>query len=411
MIQRSIRQILVIVILLCSVNFFSLYFLGGYQTEKLINISGIFIIIFFIILHIFYDNTQRFPSKFKLPIIIIFIAVLLSMYVAFTIHRQSFIITAFAQRGIYFFLLYFLLHYFKLLPKQLEMIVVIFGVLFSICYIAQYFAFPTKLFEVRMWIERSTVRIFLPGLGFLTLAYFYSLNRFLIENRLIFIIVCLFFLVVFFLYGTRQNLLAILLITFLSPIISRTVKSRVFLIFLIIISLISGYFIFQNIINDLISLSQYQISQFEEDIRLKAAQYFIKDFSPDRLAAILGNGESSEASDFGLFVRSIEDNYHFFQADIGLIGEYSKYGILFILGVLIIIIRILTRRLSSSMVYLKFYIFAIILTMFTGGGMFSNSDNVTVTCLIMYFVDVNNFEIKSEQIAEPGIFQGISNPV
>ncbi|MFC1731947.1 hypothetical protein ACFL6I_16635, partial [candidate division KSB1 bacterium] len=183
MVQNLIKRILLIVIILCSLGFYHFTFIGGYHSIKYIKIAGIGLIFFFLIIHFFYDNSDLFPKKFKLPIGILLIAVILSMFVAYTTHGQSFAITAFAQRSIYFFFLYFLLHAIKLKPNQIEQILLGFGIAYAVIYLIQYFLYPTEILDVRMVYERNTVRIFMPGLYFFVLAYYFALNKFYITNK------------------------------------------------------------------------------------------------------------------------------------------------------------------------------------------------------------------------------------
>jgi len=85
------------------------------------------------------------------------------------------------------------------------------------------------------------------------------------------------------------------------------------------------FFIFLDIFMQLFAVTQQQGNQSEDDIRISSATFFLTTFNPNKYAYIVGNGVSSLNSNYGVLVQSYKDYRGFYQSDIGLIGEYSRF--------------------------------------------------------------------------------------
>ncbi len=386
-----IKRILLITIILCGLSFYELAAVG-YDTYKFLEFAGGLLIGLSIIVHLLYDPKEKMKGHFYMPIIIIFAAVFLSMFIAYSAHDQSFIVTAFAQRGIYYYLLYFMLHLFILRPNHLERIILVFGLLFIVLYILQYISYPVVFFESRISADRNTLRIFIPGLGFLGLAYFISLTKYLSDNKLIYGVFCLLAFVIFILLGTRQFLLSMILLTFTGILFIRTFHSKLIYYSLIILATLPVILMSWGIIQELLDVTKAQSANIEGNPRTKAAIYFLQQFFPNRISYLLGNGEASYATAFGEKIKYLKETYGYYQSDIGIIGEYTKYGLIFLAGVLVILWRALSKKIPQRFIYIRFFLIAEILTIFTGGSIFTEADNVIVLCLVFYLIDISVYE-------------------
>ena len=268
-----IKSLLVLLIVLTAISFFQLSALGE-QFFKYGELAGIAIIAAVLVISSIYDKTLRFKKHFTYEILLIFLGVFLSMFIAFDGHNQEFVTTAIAQRMMYFYLFYFMLHSIRVSQKSIERIILGIAIAYALLFIVQFIVYPTIIFDSRIDQERGTIRIFLPGLSFLIMAYFFAINKMLLDHKFIFGLPAFLFLIILILLGTRQILFTVLFITFLNIIFSGTFSSKFIITPLLILSCVALYFMFQNIFDELLNVTQEQSNEIEDDPRVKATQFF-----------------------------------------------------------------------------------------------------------------------------------------
>ncbi|KAF5029094.1 hypothetical protein DSECCO2_652180 [anaerobic digester metagenome] len=197
--------------------------------------------------------------------------------------------------------------------------------------------------------------------------------------------------------GTRQLLFSMFLLTMLNILLSRKVKSKLMVILLAAFAAIPVILMFQDIFTSIISLSKEQSQGFEENIRVLAGTFFLTDFFPNNLAYITGNGADSANSGYGMTIQMYKDVFGFYQSDIGIIGDFSKFGILFLTGVFSILYRILKTRLSDDLNYIKYFFLFVILTGITGAGPFGDANSIVTISIILYLADVDKHNRSLEE--------------
>jgi len=394
-----VKKLIISFIIIASLSMFNIAFLGE-GVIKVLELAGIGAIILVILLQFVYNKGEGFTYSFKWEIILIFVGVLLSMLMANSGHDQGFGTTIIAQRFMYFYLFYFALHLIKISDSDLEKMMVFLAVAHVIFYMMQFMAHPTKIFDVRTSEDRGTLRIFLPGLSYLLLAYFYVLNRLFKDFSAGKLALLFFFFSIFVLMGTRQIILSMFMLTMINVLFSKRVKSKSLILLLVMLSIIPIVFMFQDIFLNMLSVSTEQSEGFEEDIRVRAATFFLTDLFPNKIAYITGNGTDSASSTYGMMIQTYRDTFGFYQSDVGLIGDYSKFGAFFLIGVFSIIIRTLTGKLSEDYVYIKYFYVNILMTLFTGGGAFGEGNSIVAVCFTLYLIDVDkhNKKVKAEEI-------------
>ncbi len=382
-----LNRIILYLIILSSLSFFTLTAIPE-NVIKLFELLGPVIMAFFLILHSIYDTSAKFKKNFQIEIVLIFFAVFLSMFGAKYFHLQGFKITLISQRFMYFFLFYFFLHAIKIQPKELIQLIFIFGLAYSFLYLVQTALYPTPLTTSDMFPARGTIRIFIPGSVYLILAYLFSYIQFLNTLKIKFILICLLGIVIFILLGTRQVIAVMALLTIIATLNSKYAASKFVGIMLIVLTVIPAYFLFQDIIFSLIEVSQKQAGNIEQNVRVKAAIFFLFEFFPNKLAYLIGNGVPSAHSIYGIRIDEYKSAFGFFQSDIGLIGEFSKFGLLFVIAELLVLFRILFMKLHEHLYFIKLFVIGVMLTLFTGKGVFGAADNIVIICLLLYLIDV-----------------------
>lgn len=376
---------ILILVIASSVFFFRIVFLSKNQIY-IIQFATILFLFLIILMQTIYWKIPLYKQSFTTPVFLIFAGVFLSMLTAKVSHNQGFGISLWAQRSMYFYVFYFVLHILKVPIKTLEKIIIISGVIYAFAFLIQYFAFPKVIFDVRQGVERGTIRIFLPGLAIMNLAYFIALTRIIFKNALNYIPYILLFFCIYILTGTRSMIAGPTIVTILVLILSNKIKSKALIIFLVISIVGTTYYMFQDIITNLVSISQEQTAHSEEDIRVRAAKFFLTDFFPNKIAYITGNGEGHQASPFGLAINAFKINYGYYQSDIGIIGEYTKYGAFFVLGVVILLYKGIFFSAEPRYQYIRYFFILTLISLPLAQG-FTTPGYIITICILMYIID------------------------
>jgi hypothetical protein len=160
------------------------------------------------------------------------------------------------------------------------------------------------------------------------------------------------------------------------------------------VAIVPVYFLFQDIINSMFDVTVSQSQSAGSNVRVKAARFFLADFNKNNWAYLIGNGAPGK-SGYGLRMSGIAERFGYYRSDLGLIGEYTQYGVLFVIGVFVIFYRSLSSRLPESLMFIKYNFLGILITLVTGGGAFgSNSINILTNCMLLYMIDMYLNEIE-----------------
>ncbi len=387
-----IKKIVIFLVLFSSASFFRIIFLP----ERIIFLSqfGVAAMMFAVILvDQIYGKEKKTELNFRDPVLLIFTGVFLSMIIASAYHNQSYILTFWAQRFMYFYLFYFFLHVLKPDIKELEKIVLTLGILYAVSFLIQYIIYPSILFSVRQDVERGTIRIFIPGSSFMGLSLYMCLNRFYKQNKLRYVFLVVIFISIMILTGTRYALAVTFLAIIASLIFSKIIRSRYVIYTLILIAIIPLFYIFEEIFVGMIGVSEEQAVDFQENVRIRATRFFLDDFFPNTLAYIFGNGQDHMGSTYGIHVNYYKLAYGFYQSDIGVIGDFSKFGLFFAVGAMWLLVKAWRAPLTPETSYLKFSLLSSTLVL-PVAGVFSNPFSIAVLCIIMYIFDINIKERK-----------------
>jgi hypothetical protein len=399
------KKILIAFVILASLSMYEPVFIPE-NIIKFLELGVPVFMLLLVILFYVYDKSFHFQHLFRFEMILILIAVMISMCAAFFFHHQKFTITAVTQRFIYFFFGYSFLHALKPKPEELTRMIVYFGIVYIVFYLLQMLLYPFMLFNIGVLVERGTTRIFVPGSGYLFLAYIICLGLFIKTFHYKYFFMCLASMIIFVLLGTRQVIAPAVIIAILMVLLSKKVKSRFVIIILSICIVIPLYFLFKDIFVSMFEVSQKQISNFNQDVRYRAVFFYLFEFFPNKLSYLTGNGVPSSLSPYGIKVNAFQKALGYFQSDIGIIGDYAKFGILIAIAEISLCIRVLTFKLSEGYQFIKYYFFALLITIFLSDGPFSTAENIFIICLLLYMIDVSRHN-KSDTMPEPEIHDSI----
>jgi hypothetical protein len=395
-----IRKSLLIIIILFSLEFYQLTFIpeGIIKVSELVSIG---IIAALILINLVYGRTRSVKMRFALPILLIFISVIISMFGAYLFQNQSFANTAYGQKAIYFYLIYFLLHLMKMEDDFVIKTILSLGLVYIALYLLQYFIYPVEITRTKMFMDRGTVRIFLAGAGYLVVAYFIWLYLAVKEYKLKYVFFLLLALGIFVLLGTRQILATVFLLTLLFLFQSRLIKSKVLIFTLFALALIPVFFIFKDIFMAMYADTLEQSQNIQTDNRFEAAVFFLTKFFPSDLAYLTGNG-SAYNSLYKLRLLRYSEQYGYYLSDIGLIGEYVKYGMIFVFAIFMMLYRVLRAKLTEKFMFIKYNFLSLLLALLTAGAALgSDGMSIVVNSMLLYLVDLNLSEEQPEKLEAP----------
>lgn len=388
--MKVIKPLFIIMCFLVSLSFFDLIFIPPEIIPRLQLAIAPLILLFLIVLLV-YQKGEVIKSNFKFELYMLLFGVLLSVFGAYFFHDQGFIITIIAQRTVYLYFFYFLLLKLKPKPDLLVKTFVYISLFVAFLYIIQTIAFPAELVRSQMWMDRGTVRIFLPGIGYCVISYFYFFNQYLKHLRLRDLFISLIMLIIFILLGTRQIIAPVMLITILNVILSKRIKSKIVVTLIGTLAIIPIFILSQNIMSQMLEVSKSQGEDFESNIRVRAIKFFLTDFFPNTISYITGNGVQGGDTEYGEQVGVYMKKYGFYQSDVGIFGEYTKFGIFFVIAAITILIKLIIIKVPEDYKFLWYSNLINVLTFFTG-DLFSAVDGIVLLCSMLYMYDVSKYK-------------------
>jgi hypothetical protein len=391
-------KLLLSLILISSAYVFNLVWLPE-RVIQLIQLGLIGFMFLIILAQQIYGKNSLEKLNFKQPLFLILTAVFLSMIIARSYHNQGYGLTVWAQRYMYFYIVYFFLHILRPSIRDIEKIFLTLGIVYAMSYFIQYLIYPTAIFDVRQDLDRGTIRIFLPGSSFMFLALFISLQRFYMTNKPIYLALVISFFAIMVLQGTRNSLAATGLVLILSLLFSKTIRSRYLIYFLIVVSFVPVYYLLEDIFIGLVEVSEQQSQNLESNIRIKAATFFLTDFFPNTLSYIFGNGQDHMNSIYGVRVDTYKLVHGYYQSDVGFVGEFSKFGLLFAIGAIWLFIKVFATRLRPEHNYVKYYLMRSAILLPFGSG-FTTSFSIVTICMLLYIADKNINKTTDQDLAE-----------
>ena len=317
---------------------------------------GLFLVTLILII---FKHHRSAKSVFGTAFLVILSALSLSIFSAALNWDQDWIDSFKATSPYMVYVLFFLLVISKITISETEKIIVVFGILYMVLFTVSYLIFPNTILNVTQAYgdERGFQRIAINGIGFLFLFSFFSLKKYLVSRKylwlLIYLVTCGFIVMTL----TRTLIACSFLLSFIYFLRQSTVSNK-FLLFGFAVILMYGasqmsFFQWMK------SETTMQIGSAKDDTRVLSVKYYLNDFSPNNLARIFGNGQPYYETNYARFVTKLEKGKGLYTSDIGYIGFYVKFGILAILGYMLLIYKTIKVRITENHIYCKYYLYFI----------------------------------------------------
>jgi hypothetical protein len=155
---------------------------------------------------------------------------------------------------------------------------------------------------------------------------------------------------------------------------------------------ISGLLVFfYPIIESIINVLFYELKTSSGNyyLRLETIQFYFDTLFERPITYFLGNGVASQKVRYGLEMLFYKEEYRFYQSDIGLIGDYIRFGIVYLIGIFFILYKIFKNTFSLRVSYLKYFFLMITITMLVLSH-FGIQDSIGAICCGLYLIDKKN---------------------
>jgi hypothetical protein len=373
------------IVALLSINFFQAKFAVSNNIKYLrVGILGIAIglsIPFFIIK----------SRGLTLYIQIIIVSIIISMYMSHYSWGQSYIDAVKVTIPVAMWFFYFFLLKFKISVEWIEKIALFYGMLFMLFYVFQYLNSQNVYFgySEEFKIDRGVVRVMFAGGGFFTLATFIALNRYTenSKNKNYWLALLIAGVIITIMQVTRQSIAAVLTVCIYHLLKNQSLIKRLATAGFVLVALILVLNTDIPFINNLFNQTD-QNNSVSGNIRIRAAEFLLDNHYKDPINKVLGNGlPYGEGTKYGLYqIMLVKKGFYY--TDIGLVSFYIFFGVFALIALLILYLRCFTIKVPKNYMYLKYYVFYLIVTALTSDSCFNYNyliTNVFVFYCIQYF--------------------------
>lgn len=385
---KQLKVLFVFLLVVISFNFFEARFLSK-------NIK-----LFFWFLYIALSIALSLPFIFRkrqgfvLPIQLIFLSMLISIFMAYISWGQSIMNSILATVPYMLWIFFFYLLEIKIPIKTIEKIILIYGIIYIILYFYQFthpepilFGYGDEFSEE----GRGIIRIRFPGGGIFYLASFMAINKLTTQKdkRWLWFLLSILGVVVTVMQVTRSDIFALSLLFFYHLVKDLAIFKK----FIVIISFIGLLFFLKFLYNSnnpivegIVEQQKSDIQAGENNIRVIEGNYFLTEFSPNNISRIFGNGVPyALETEYALYVDKLTNERGFYFSDVGIIGMYAMFGILSVFAYILIWIKSFTLPIPKEFNYVKYYLWYLLITSLTSYYVFHSRYLIaTVFALYIY---------------------------
>lgn len=382
-----------ILLLLCSIHFWGLVFIPQ-MVYNLCNILSL-LAMGFCFLKTWHEKGQQS----KKPIILFLIGLIINIFSAYLNQGQSPLDTFISLGSYYFIMYYFFLHYVKVSKRVVENVIVSFAILYSLFYVIQVVTYPTPIFASGMWKDRGTIRLVLEGNGFLVLGFFFVLNRFLVNLKLINIVLAVSFFAIILMGGYRSLTLAVLLLSVLMYFRLVRFSFTDFAILTVVVLFFFGMFQLdatKKIVEGMTKSTKSELREGDKNVRLVALDYFFNEFPKNNSVYIIGSGFPGTKSVYSHHLMIVSNYLRLFWVDLGILGFLIIVGAIALSGLLWYSIKAAFTRLKPDKLYLNIYFLYLLMVSFATMEIYRQGI-FAVEAIVLYLIDLELSENDQEQ--------------
>ena len=401
-------MIIYIGLVLLFTNFMS-YVGPGWNYILGTRISRIFLLI--LILPVVVMNSTKFPrtTLYKCCMWLMTFA-FISMIGAYALHDQSFMQSFMVTSPALTFLMFPFMYILKIDEKSLIKLCFFLGLVWVVIMFVQQFTYPTYYFCNAGYHERGgpgmrngIVRYGTAGGVYGLLMLFYAFQKYLEEGKRKYLVWIIIGLIGVYLTCTRQIIAASAGCLLVGLYLKGKMKVGAFIGILLIGLVIYHYS--DALFGEYSEMTENDLGGGDEYVRITAYRFFGLTYNKDNLFAILfGNGMNyGDTSKYGVEFTRYGTQYGLNLNDIGYVGEYFIYGLIYVLIVFYTFYYVFKNRK-----YISLYLLLYELYMLTTGIMLMHfacySVGIYGTIMVWYLIDLdiakNKRKINSRQLKQ-----------
>ena len=310
---------------------------------------------------------------------------------AYILHGQGFLASllgAHINLGYFFFFFLFLI---KAKEQQIVKIFCIFGIFWSGIELVQQFTYPTYWFATRgdtfehsIEIRNGIYRYNVLGREFGLILLFYCFERFMLEKSRKYLLGIIIALVGIYLLATRQIIAMSVVCLFAGLFMMKKISIGSFMLIAIVAAII--YANAETLFGEFIEMTE---SVDKDYIRFLAYEFYGITYNKGNiLAFLLGNGSPYAPSSYFQEIDNLEQSFGLYRADIGVVGMYSTFGIMYVIMILWFFIYVFRHRKFIDTYLLMYVLFMAGTSIMLHHFAYSLS-NVITGCFIFYLIEIN----------------------
>jgi hypothetical protein len=362
--MRQQYKVLLIVSLIFMLKFFSYQGLDN-SVSNPFQMIGAMVFVYYA----FVNRRSRLARKgqFYMPIVMFLVSVFISDIPCFFFHDQSILNTLVGQRAFYCYFLYFFLYHIDADQKfMLSAFKFLFFCALAVNTIDVIFIHNPP-FEWRVDDRRDSVSIFYYGRGFTILGCFYCLSEFLKTKKILYLVLYLLCAAYCFMVVSRMLTAGIAVGSgwiFLRFSKKSIANFAIIIVVLIVIGVI-GVFYADKIVGSMLDVSQKQISNSQDDVRVNAYRFFFTKYQVNSFTMLFGNGVPYD-SDYETWSDTVRTVNAARIGDVGLVGVWVYFGVFAVLSWIIIFSKMFFKKCNDNQLFIRAYFVTVLAEAFTG---------------------------------------------
>lgn len=344
-----------------------------------------------------FKKEHKYPYRFHKFIYVFFFGMAINIFVMKFYSNLSNYDTFFVLINYFGFLLYFYLHKYNYTEKEIINIILGIAIIVAILMLFQQIIKPVPLFnqlELQEYFldNRGTVRARIPGMILVVFTYFYFLYNFIKQNKLIYIFLASFFLVILILQGFRSITVSLLICSLYVYWYSGKWKykisaKKIFLLFIIIgisTTIITQVEYLRNILDEMIFQSEKEKNKGSDNVRLFAFIYYLNTIKTEFWMYITGSG----------LRLPFKTPPKLFAVDLGFFGFFAMAGLIPAYAVLRLFIKSFLNAKSVRYIIGAGFFLYLILNCFLFNWEPFRTGIFQVFSLVFYLIDLRLFKEK-----------------
>lgn len=332
-------------------------------------------------------------NKMRTITLLIFISII----TAFLFNGQSISLGYRATAPILGILFYFYLNKANFTIKEIECFIWINVCVYLFLWLYALSQAPIPIFTVdqdrQLNDDRGIFRIAIMNRACVMMALFYSVNRWIVIKKKIFLVLSiLMFVLIVFMTVRQYIVISVFVVTFY--LFKKIRYIWLYAIMgLLLLNFVSISIPKDSILGRLIELSERQAidnKYGETNVRILEYEYYFLDFPQNVVTSLLGNGVPHSDSSYGLKESKLNDVKKYFRSDVGYANLYLLIGIIGVLVVFQLMYYSIKYKVNNEMVYAKMFMFYIALANIASAAF---TFDILFVCIAVYLIDKSKLQM------------------